>query len=354
MFGSNAAGTGADNRANPPQASGRPGCFWLVIDVFGIIVVTMFVLWCLLDDTFQVAVVFGFVGHLALPAAFIWLPLALFRRRRLSIVLEVTCVVAFIWLFGRDFVRSDPEPPPDGAALVTVLTYNLGNGLATPEKLIPVLRSSGADLIGLQEVTPETETALATGLADLYPYRAVYGLGIPGTGLLSRYPILQNELLELNPGRPDLRAVVDFNGVQITVIVAHPPPPHLQWNGIQPRPGTTEQVAALIDIFEQTDGPLLVLGDFNVTQLHDVYRRLEDAGLRDVYRLAGDGWGFTEPTRFAKLAEMGSFLGDIPLPPLLRIDYVWISSQWHPVDAWIGEDAGSDHLPVVARLAIQP
>ena len=51
------------------------------MDVFGLIVLTMFVLWLLLDDSFQVPLVFGYIGHLALPAAFIWLPLAIVRRR---------------------------------------------------------------------------------------------------------------------------------------------------------------------------------------------------------------------------------------------------------------------------------
>ena len=336
-----------------PGRIARYGRFWLSIDVFGITVNTAFVLWYFLDDTFQVVVVFGYIAHLALPAAFIWLPFAILRRRRISIALGAASLVAFVWLFGNGIVRSDPDPPPAGAAEVVVLTYNLGNGLATPEKLIPVLRSSGADIIGLEEVTPETELALSSGLADLYPYQALYGMGIPGKGLLSRYPILQNELLELNPGRPDLRAIVDFDGMQITIIVAHPPPPGLRRTGIQPREGTAEQVDALIAIIEETKGPLIVLGDFNVTRLHDAYRRLEDADLRDVYRLVGDGLGYTMPTRFASLAESGSPLGDIPLPPVLRIDYVWISRDWYPVDAWIAEKAGSDHRPVGARLAIQ-
>ena len=34
----------------------------------------------------------------------------------------------------------------------TVMTYNLGNGLADPKRLVTTLRSSTADLIGLQEV----------------------------------------------------------------------------------------------------------------------------------------------------------------------------------------------------------
>src|SRR5215216_4833307 len=135
MLGSSASGTSSDDRASLFHNRKRPGFFWFVIDLLGITTVALFVLWRLLDDTSQVALVFGYVAHLALPVAFVWLPLAIVRGRRISIVLEGTCVVVFIWLFGSDIVRSDQESAQDGATVVTVLTYNLGNGLATPEKL---------------------------------------------------------------------------------------------------------------------------------------------------------------------------------------------------------------------------
>jgi endonuclease/exonuclease/phosphatase (EEP) superfamily protein YafD len=316
--------------------------------------VTLSFLWLVLDDGFQPVLVFGYLAHFALPAAFVWLPLALYRRRWASLVVEGICAAAFVWLFGDVFLGPDLDPPPEGATVITVMTYNLGDGLARPEKLVPLIRETGADIVGLQEVNPETEAALATELTDLYPYQALYGLGIPGKGLLSRYPILRSDLLELNPGRPDLRAVVDVDGAPVTVIVAHPPPPRLERTGIRQRPGTAAQVDGLVATVAAVEGPLLVLGDFNVTRLHDAYRRLQAAGLRDVYRLAGRGAGFTTPTRLAKLAERGNRLGDLPLPPLLRIDYVWVSVHWQPLEAWVGDDAGSDHLPVVARLALPP
>ena len=316
--------------------------------------VVVFFLWYTFDDSLQPVLVFGYIAHLALPVAFVWLPLAVWRRRWVTVAIEGICLVAFVWLFGADVFRSHSDPPPEGSMSITVMTYNLGNGLATPDKLIPALRSSGADVVGLQEVTQATEAALAAELTDLFPYRVLHALGIPGKGLLSRYPILRSELLELNPGRPDLRAVVDMQGTRVAVIVAHPPPPRLERTGIEQRPGTAAQVDGLVAAIAETDGPLLVLGDFNVTRLHDAYRRLEDAGLRDAYRLAGRGPGFTTPTRPAELAERGGRLGSLPLPPLLRIDYVWVSTHWQPVDAWIGPDAGSDHLPVLARIAISP
>ena len=35
--------------------------------------------------------------------------------------------------------------------MLTVMTYNVGAGLAAPQSLVEVLRQSGADIIGLQE-----------------------------------------------------------------------------------------------------------------------------------------------------------------------------------------------------------
>jgi endonuclease/exonuclease/phosphatase (EEP) superfamily protein YafD len=88
--------------------------------------------------------------------------------------------------------------------------------------------------------------------------------------------------------------------------------------------------------------------------MHRFSDRLEEAGLRDAYRVAGDGGGFTAPTRLETLARSDLPLGDLPIPPLLRIDYVWVSAQWRVSDAWVGDSAGSDHLPVLARLALAP
>jgi hypothetical protein len=43
-------------------------------------------------------------------------------------------------------------------------------------------------------------------------------------------------------------------------------------------------------------------------------------------------------------------------PPFLaqRLDYIWHSSKLVALDAMVGPAGGSDHLPVLARLALQP
>jgi vancomycin resistance protein VanJ len=34
-----------------------------------------------------------------------------------------------------------------------------------------------------------------------------------------------------------------------------------------------------------------------------------------------------------------------------RVDYIWHTPDLVALEAWVGADAGSDHLPVLARLA---
>src|SRR5215212_11985252 len=116
--------------------------------------------------------------------------------------------------------------------MLTVMTYNVGAGLAAPRRLVEVLRQSGADIIGLQELAPEQGAAIADQLQGDYPQHVLHATGIPGKGLLSRFPMEESELLELHPGRPDLQVRVAAPGGEITVIVAHPPPPRIGRNRI--------------------------------------------------------------------------------------------------------------------------
>ena len=221
-----------------------------------------------------------------------------------------------------------------------VMTHNVGNGLAPPAALCAVLRAAGADLIGLQEVTAAQAAALERDLADLYPYRVLYGEGIPGKGILSKFPLHDVERLSLYPQRPDLRATVELDGGAVQVLVAHPRPPGFHWNGFYMNAHSQAQIAALIAL--ATAGPpTILLGDFNLTEQTRLYSQIRAAGLRDAFRTAGQGPGWTLPTRFYRL----------PLTPMLRIDYIWYTPHFDTNASWVGRNSGSDHLPVLARLA---
>jgi len=234
--------------------------------------------------------------------------------------------------------------------MLTVMTYNVGAGLADPGRLVAMLRDSGADIIGLQELAAAQGEAISELLREEYPHQALYPTGIPGKGLLSRFPMRESELLELHPGRPDLQAIVAAPSGELMVVVAHPPPPRFGRNRIVHSSLANEQITRIAAVATRGT-PAVLLTDFNRVGWQAAYRQLRQSGLIDAFGAAGRGPGFTLPTRLSHLAYRGHPLGEVSIPPLLRVDYVWHTEHFRTLDSWIGHNAGSDHLPVLAELA---
>lgn len=327
---------------------------WWAYDTYAIIVLVHLLASQWRGDAIWPITVLAYVFILVLPIAFLLLPLALYRRRWLGASLQALCAIAFLWVVIDTRAENRTSEAPPGSIEVSALTYNIGDGLAPPERLIPMLAEADADIVALVEVTDDVAAAINAAGDDFYPYRVVRGAGISGKGLLSRYPVTDYEWLEYNPGRPDLRVQLDISGNDVTVIVAHPPPPEITRTGVEDREGTEAQLNALRRLVAGRQGPLLLLGDFNITRQHDVYTEIESAGLQDVFHIAGSGFGFTIPARLQALRVVSDRLAAVRIVPVARIDYIWASEHWLPLDAWVAADAGSDHLPVMARLALLP
>jgi endonuclease/exonuclease/phosphatase (EEP) superfamily protein YafD len=86
--------------------------------------------------------------------------------------------------------------------------------------------------------------------------------------------------------------------------------------------------------------PALLLCDCNLTDTSQAYARLATF-MADSFREAGWGFGHSSFSR---------------RPPFQaqRLDYVWHSDQLAALEAAVGPDGGSDHRPVIARLALRP
>ncbi|MFN8377813.1 MAG: endonuclease/exonuclease/phosphatase family protein [Anaerolineae bacterium] len=216
----------------------------------------------------------------------------------------------------------------------TVLSWNVGNGLSRPERLAGALRHSGADIIGLEELSGEQAAVIEAELAELYPWRALFGRGIPGKGILSRFPIHDLKHLSYHPERPDLHVIVHRENAPMHILVVHPPPPAPQ--EINAR---AKQIAQLKKLADLPD-PVLMMGDMNMTHWQQAYHELQGAGLLDTFAEVGHGSSLTFPTR----------RGSVPLRPMLRLDYIFHSTELTALDAWVGADGGSDHLPLFARF----
>lgn len=221
----------------------------------------------------------------------------------------------------------------------TVMTYNIGNGLAPASQLAAMLKDSSADIVGLQEVTASQARGIEDILNEKYPHKLLFGRGIPGKGLLSKFPIAHHEHLPFDEERPDLRVTLDINGSPLTVIVAHPTPPRFRKMRYDFTIVTRGHFDSLVDACT-TEDPTILLGDFNMIERHAFYSRFVELGLIDAYRSVRSTRGFTLPQR----------IGSVRAIPFLRIDYIWHTKHLKATDAWVGVDAGSDHLPVIARL----
>jgi vancomycin resistance protein VanJ len=272
---------------------------------------------------------------------------ALFSRWRWGLIaLQVPGIVLFAGLYGALLLpRSTGVVSAEDT--FTVATYNIIASQSNPADVVNVIATMDADITGLVEMGPAHSAQIERDLATQYPYQVHYPLlPVQGVSLLSRYPIVEEQIFRPQPDSMlHLRAVIDVDGVPLVVYVVHPPPP-----GRVMSPLTYDTARRDTDIevlrrdwLAHESGPVIVVGDFNMSDLSDPYRAM-DADFDDAFRAAGHGLGFTFP------AQMPVGV----LPRLLRIDYVWYNHTLTAVDAAVWHDSGtSDHRPVIAELAFK-
>ena len=250
----------------------------------------------------------------------------------------------FILLFGARFLPPRPASA-EGTLKFRVVTFNQLYTNERVDEVLDALSAQDADIIALQELSPAVADALQTRLKDAYPYADFRpSRETEGVGLFSRYPIT-DVIYKWNPQVQ--RATVNVRGADVTVLNVHAPAPY--------RSGSTMPLAAydpqqreprfgtLLRRIDEATGPLVVLGDFNLSDREWRYNDL-DARLTDVFRTTARGFGFTYPNY--------TRVRGVPVPPLVRIDYVWVGGGVVPINAKVVCEGGSDHCMVVAELGV--
>ena len=211
------------------------------------------------------------------------------------------------------------------------------------ELMADVIRDSGADIIGLNEMRGEGEIegytdqvstlSALTEIENYYFAKAidVGGKNAPyGNGLLSKYPIESAETImipdptERMPGGKwyETRCVLKAKlSCGITVLVTH--------FGLNP----DEQENAVKTVVENLEGEKCVLmGDFNVEPNNPVLAPIRE-------RLVDAATAFE--------GERLSFPSDAPRR---KIDYIFVTPDIHLVSADIPAVVASDHRPHVAEI----
>lgn len=300
-----------------------------------------------------------FAPYLYLPLLLI-APLALLlrsRKFRISFITALAiCALVFLFRFStRPWAA--PAQARAGALQVRAMTWNVYVG-GRGDAIRRVLATRPADIVALEEVSwawiehdPE--------LTELYPYRSgIYSDDpIGGMYLLSKYPILEHGIPDTPPGIWDkprvMWARLDLGGGRVMqVVVAHPPPPDIARDKF-PRIGAYNaamrdaritNIRASVEAHLRNGEPVLVMGDFNLTDREPAYVDLT-RGLQDAFRVAGDGTGNTWGPRSLPVVGWGQ---------LLRIDYILSSPNVAPLASSVDcTQYGSDHCIVVGRFEVR-
>jgi endonuclease/exonuclease/phosphatase (EEP) superfamily protein YafD len=228
----------------------------------------------------------------------------------------------------------EPTATTCGDATLRVVTANAWFANTDPAALVAWLSRSDADIIALQEITPQWVTALEP-LARTYPYRKFMPRDDPyGIGLLSRWPIDDVQPMDFaGDGMPSLVANIDVPGRRLRVIALHTPWPVVPELQVA-RDRVLQRAAALA--LTQPEATIL-LGDLNLTPYAPAFARLvSGSGLRDA--LAGVAWRPTWEAGFWPLA--------------LPIDHVLVPRDSCVTAQEIGPDVGSDHRPLLVSLRL--
>ncbi|HEX6384592.1 MAG TPA: endonuclease/exonuclease/phosphatase family protein, partial [Anaerolineae bacterium] len=246
---------------------------------------------------------------------------------------------------GQLITWDTPAPVAGNGFPVRVMTYNLHNGFDPEgnlgmEAIAHVIEAQRPDVVALQEVSRgwviNGSVDMLTWLSQRLDMPYVYGPTADllwGNAILSRYPILRSEMIELPPDdlllrRGFIRARIDVgSGQHLTAINTHFH--HVTGAGDI----RLIQAQATLDLWQGQE-KTVIMGDLNAVPGDAEIELLRQAGLADALDLAGIISGFTNPAA----------------NPSRRIDYIWVSPDLSVAEVVIPPSTASDHLSIVATV----
>lgn len=290
-----------------------------------------------------------------LPLGLLVLPLIALRSKA---ALPLVALLLFGGVsFGRYYLpRAAVE---SSSETLSVVTFNLSSGNRQPVLLVNWLLQHQPDLVFLQEIPRSWHSEVGHRLDELYPFQLTHTAAprFQWAALLSRHPLVAQRndysffrALMIHQGQP----IAVYN---VSLPAPISPEPRRRLSFVHPVINPLWDMALSYDetqrdlhlhrLLEQIDAepfPMIVAGDFNMSEFTPSYARLAER-LLDSYREAGTGLGTTWPNvrRF-----------DLPpiIPVAVRIDYIWHSRDLRATDAQRGDYWGSDHLAVLAELSL--
>jgi vancomycin resistance protein VanJ len=298
------------------------------------------------------AMALGYLGIWLFAPLLAWLPWVAIRGGRSKVLLLAVPVVLFLQHYGPLFVPR-PAPAGDPGQAFRVLTLNVQYTNTDRQAVADTLLAVEADVLALQEVTLFHWQNLTGALGARYAHRAYYGPA--GLAVFSRYPILSEELVLLQPW-PAQSLVVQVGETQVHLINAHlarvgllhflaTGDTGLMQASAQARAGQMRQLERAI---REMGLPAVMACDCNMTDLNRAYEQVTGF-MHDAYRARGWGPGHTF------LVPRGLEVPSRINLPVQRLDYLFYTADIQALKARVlKHDSGSDHRAVIAEFDLNP
>lgn len=213
---------------------------------------------------------------------------------------------------------------------LTLLQFNLWGGRNSHyDEVVQLVKDKSPDVIGFSEITKKWDAQLSSRLSE-YPYRVVephHG----GIAIYSRYPLRGAQVMYTGKiRRPRIKATLEMPGGDIALIMAHTVIPHDK-SGLR-----NPEMKTLATEARSATQPVILMGDLNCSPWSFYFSQLlRDGNLQD----SEQGFGF-QPTWTAHIL------------PFVTIDHCLTSSQFATLERQPGPNVGSDHLPLLVKLAL--
>ena len=217
--------------------------------------------------------------------------------------------------------------PAPGERALTVASFNTLWVNPDAAALQAEIERIDADVITLIELGPDKQQMMAA-LKARYPYQAeCFAIDFCRLAILSKFPIAASEGRGPEEGPSYIRARLGPEAGGLTVIGVHTIRfPHAR--------AQFQQVTELARLVERLPGAKLVMGDFNATPFSRIISVMENAA------------------NLQRVTYLPSWPSRAGLPQI-AIDHIFLSPGLKLLEkARIGEAAGSDHYPVIARIAV--
>lgn len=287
-------------------AASRLGQLWIAFDVFS-------------HFTLQFAVVtVAFLVGLLMPRAKLFTALVL-------IVFGLLGIGAWPHVASRE-VRS-MGALQQGERALKVASFN---SLWTNKNAAAVqaeIERIDADVITLVEMGPAQEH-IPDALRSRYPYQFhCNDLDYCNIAILSKLPFADQAARGQDKGPSFVRVRLGPEAGGLTIFGVHTIRfPHSQ--------AQFKEVSEIAELVERAPGPRLVMGDFNATPFSRILGALQDGA------------------NLVRLTNLPTWPAQAGLPQL-AIDHIFASPGLRLLEAErIGEAAGSDHYPVMLRIAV--